>query len=250
MHICRTRFSKDIITEFVPPPNRSSKKVMIFCSGIPSVPAKDDVLEFWARKGFWTFFPRYRGTWESAGTFLTHSLEKDVLDVIDSLSKSFKDYWTDKRYKLDPKFIVIVGSSFGGPAAILASRDRRVNKSICISPVVDWIAENKTEPLEELYKILHDAYGPAYRLNKRNWIKLTKGNFYNPIRHLDELEGRKIMIFHARNDDIVKFKPVANFADQINCTLVALNKGGHLSSTMLTRYPHYGKVKRFLMSYK
>src|SRR3990167_7073410 len=130
MYTCRARFKRQIMTEFIHPKDIKSRKVIIFCSGVPGSPDKDDVLEFWAKKGYWTFFPRFRGSWESTGTFLQHSLEKDVLDTIDGLSGKFEDYWTHKKFRLKPSHITIVGSSFGGPAAILATRDKRVNKAV------------------------------------------------------------------------------------------------------------------------
>lgn len=246
MDICRTRFKKEIITEFVPASNKNSKKVMIFCAGVPGVPHKDEVLEFWAKKGYWTFFPRYRGTWESDGIFLAQSPEQDILDVIDCLSDNFKDYWSGQSYQITPKSITIVGSSFGGPAAILASRDPRVNKAICISPVVDWKAEDKSEPLDALYILLQEAYGAAYRLNKKIWNKLANGNFYNPINHIEEIDGQKILIFHAKDDDIVKIKPVKNFALKTKSHFIILNKGGHLSSSILMSKRYYQKVKKFM----
>ncbi|MCA9408777.1 MAG: prolyl oligopeptidase family serine peptidase [Candidatus Omnitrophica bacterium] len=248
MHIGRTRFKKDIITEFMLPQRKDSRKVMIFCSGVPGSPHKDEVLDFWARKGYWTFFPRYRGTWESGGSFLAHSPHKDLLDVIDGLSskEKFHDFWGGKNHQIKPKKIVIVGSSFGGPAAILASRDPRVDKVVCISPVVDWVAENKADPLDKLYTFLKDAYGGAYRIQKKDWNKLAQGRFYNPVQHLQELDGRKILILHAKDDEIVKAKPVIKFAQQTQSQLVLLNKGGHLSSSMLTLDRYYRKVISFL----
>ena len=246
MNICRTRFAKDIVTEFLPPKNRDSKKVMIFCSGVPGTPNKDDVLDYWARRGYWTFFPRYRGSWESDGTFLVNSPEKDIIEVIDCLSKRFKDYWTSKSFKIKPDFITIVGSSFGGPAAILASRDKRVNKVVCVSPVVDWIAENKNEPLEKLYQLIQEAYGGAYRLDKRSWNKLKTGRFYNPVNHIDELDPTKIMIIHSRDDQIVKFKSVDQFATKLGCQFIDLEYGGHLSSSMFIGGKYYRMMKRFL----
>lgn len=246
MSIGRTRFKKEIITEFVAPSNKKSKKVMIFCSGVPSVPCKDDVLEFWAKKGFWTFFPRYRGTWESKGTFLAQSLEYDIFDVIDSLNEPFKDFWSGLNFKVNAQSVTVIGSSFGGPAAILASMDERVDKAICLSPVVDWTAENKSEPLEELYSFLRLAYGKSYRLNKNQWNKLSRGNFYNPVHHIKEIDGSKIMIFHAQNDDIVKIKPVIKFAKKTKAHMVVFKTGGHLSSSILTKKNHSNKVTRFI----
>jgi len=248
MNICRTRFKKEIITEFVPPANLKSRKVMIFCSGIPGAPYKDDVLDFWAKRGFWTFFPRYRGTWESGGVFLSKSLEIDVLDVIDGFSNRFQDYWSGKTYKVIPKFITVVGSSFGGPAAILASRDERVNKAVCISPVVDWVEENKSDPLNQLYSFIREAYGEAYRLHKGHWNKLSRGHFYNPVKHINEIDGHKIFIIHAKDDKIVRFKPVEKFSVKSGSHLLALKRGGHLSSSMLIEKRYYQKIKKFLYS--
>ena len=246
MNICRTKFSKNIVTEFVPPADKKSGNVMIFCSGVPGHPDKDDVLMFWAEQGYWTFFPRYRGAWESGGTFLKQSLEHDVLDVIGALQRPFKNYWTGKTYQVIPKSITIVGSSFGGPAAILATIDPRVSRAVCISPVVDWRAENKTEPLVILYKLLRKLYPNIYRLRKKYWNKLGKENFYNPLDSITKLDPRKILIFHAQDDKIVRYKPVAKFAEILGCDPVTFKRGGHLSSSMLIQKKHSQRVKKFI----
>lgn len=248
MHICRTRFNKDIIAEFAVPANRNSRKVLIFCPGMPSAPYKDDILEFWAQKGYWAFFPRYRGSWESNGIFLEQSPHLDILSVIDELSRPFIDFWNGQKYRFKPEKINIVGSSFGGPAAILASMDPRVNKVICMSPVVDWKAEEKADPLDNLYKLTQSAYGDAYRLNKTYWNKLKRGRFYNPAHHLKDIDGRKILIYHAKDDDVVKIKPVIKFAAQTGSQITILNKGGHLSSSLLMTFRYYLKTARFLKS--
>ncbi|OGZ44854.1 MAG: hypothetical protein A2844_01070 [Candidatus Ryanbacteria bacterium RIFCSPHIGHO2_01_FULL_48_80] len=126
----RTRFKKEIVTEFLPPRGRDTGKVIIFCSGMPSVPAKREFLEFYSKKGFWTFAPRYRGTWESGGKFLARSPHEDILDIIDELPRGFISFFDGKRYRVKPKRLYIFGSSFGGPAALLCSRDPRVTKKL------------------------------------------------------------------------------------------------------------------------
>jgi len=246
MHIGRTRFKKDIVAEFIAPKNTKSDKVMIFCSGMPSAPYKDDVLEFYSKKGFWTFFPRYRGSWESSGIFLEKSPHIDVLDVIDGLNDKFKDYWGEKTYRVKAKHITVVGTSFGGPAAILATLDKRVNKAIAISPVVDWKSEDKSDPLNNLYDFTKNAYGGSYRLNKKYWNKLSSGKFYNPLHHINELDREKILILHAENDDIVRYKPVAKFVSKLGCEFISFKRGGHLSSTILLNYRYYWRVIKFL----
>lgn len=246
MSICRTRFKRQILTEFALPKNLKSKKVIIFCSGVPGSPDKDETLEFWAKKGYWAFFPRYRGTWESHGRFLDHSLEYDLFAVIDGMQKRFKDYWTGRSFLVNPQHVTVVGTSFGGAAAILSTLDARVHKAICISPVVDWREEDKNEPLQDLYKFIRQAYGGVYRINKKNWNRLSQGEFYNPVQHIDKLDASKIMIYHAKDDVIVKYKPVEEFAKTLKCKFLTFNKGGHLSSTLLMKDKHYKQAAKFL----
>ena len=202
--------------------------------------------QFFSKKEYWCFFPRYRGTWESHGRFLDHSLEYDLFAVIDGMQKRFKDYWTEENYKVHPKEVIIVGTSFGGAAALLASLDKRVKKVICISPVVDWVEEEKHEPLKDLYKLIRQAYGGVYRINKKNWDRLASGDFYNPVRHMKKYDPAKIMIFHAKDDDVVKYEPVERFAKTLKCRFVSLKKGGHLSSSILMSKKYYPRVARFL----
>src|SRR3989344_5587418 len=104
----RTRFKKDIVTEFLPP-SRPSNRVIIFCKGMQGLPRFPEVLKFWSKKGFWVFFPRYRGTWESGGEFLKDSPEKDILDVIDELPKGFTDLWSGKEFKIKPTELYLFG---------------------------------------------------------------------------------------------------------------------------------------------
>ena len=125
----RTRFAKDIVAEFLPPARATKKqKVIILCDGMPSLPRKQPLAEFLARKGFWVVYPRYRGAWESDGDFLARSPHLDILDVIDELPNGLRDVAFGKRFALSPGQIFIIGGSFGGPAAILCSLDPRVTR--------------------------------------------------------------------------------------------------------------------------
>src|SRR3989344_5733254 len=102
----RTRFAKNIVAEFLPP-IKASKKVIIFLSGAPSVPKLADTLNFYSQKGFWVFHPRYRGSWESGGSFLEKSPEKDALDIINQLPKGFIGLETGKKYVIRPKALYL-----------------------------------------------------------------------------------------------------------------------------------------------
>ncbi|MCK5044256.1 prolyl oligopeptidase family serine peptidase [Candidatus Parcubacteria bacterium] len=245
MHTLRTKFKNEIIAEFLIP-KRKSAKVIIFCDGLPSVPSKKPLLEFFAKKGYWVFHPRYRGTWESEGKFLQKSPEKDILDVIDQLPKGFKDLYDGTIHKINPKTIYIFGGSAGGPAAILASRNPTVTKAVVFAPVVDWNTPTETVTIDSLAKFTKIGFGNGYRLAKNGWDKLKTGKFYNPINHIKEINGRKIFIIHAKDDTTVLWKPVEKFAKEIGCKLLLTKKGEHFSSSNFIEPYFYKQIKKFL----
>ena len=242
MHVSRTRFKKEIVAEFLPPAKKSNK-VIILCGGMPSYPGKkEDLMEFLAKKGYWTFIPRYRGTWESGGEFLKTSPHQDVIDVIDGIQSGFTDLWSGTNYKLPVPNFYLIGSSFGGPAAILASRDKRVKRVIALSPVIDWTKEIKTLDLERDFT--KSAFGAAYRLNRKNWNKLKTGKFYNPMNEVNKLNGKKLLIIHAKDDKVVSYRPSQEFARVTGCKLLVLPTGGHLSTSDLPKF--WKKIARFI----
>lgn len=242
----RTRFAKDIVAEFLPPLVKSSAKIIIFLSGAPSVPKLADTLNFYSKKGFWVFHPRYRGSWESSGSFLEKSPEKDVSDIINQLSKGFIELESGKKHIVRYTSLYLFGCSFGGPAALLASGNPKVNKVIVLSPVIDWQAESKAEPLSWLFGYMAQAYGQGYRVTKKNWKKLETGSFYNPIRHVKEIDGKKILVIQAKDDRSVDYKPAIIFTKETGAKLLLLKKGGHFSSSLFSSSEFYKEVKKFL----
>ncbi len=241
----RARFAKDIVAEFLPS-KKPSKKVIIFTSGMPSVPKLTEVLNFYSKKGFWVFHPRYRGSWESSGSFLKHSPEKDLLDVIDGILNGFTDILNKKKYSIKFKKLYLFGGSFGGPAAILASRDQRVNKAIALSPVIDWGHLGRAEPIDEVLKYTREAFGEAYRINNSNWEKLKSGSFYSPAYHAKEIDGSKLLIFQAKDDESIPWKPTVKFCRSTGTKLELWKKGGHLSSSMFMNPRIHKNIKSFL----
>jgi dipeptidyl aminopeptidase/acylaminoacyl peptidase len=245
----RTRFKKEIVAEFLPP-SRSGKKqkVIILCDGMPSIPRKQPLMSFLAAKGYWVFYPRYRGAWESGGRFLQQSPDKDILDVIDELPKGVRELAFGKRFALLPDEIFVIGGSFGGAAAILASLDERVKKVIANCPVVDWAilaAEEKVETSNPNYAAyIREAFGTGYRLSDSNWRKLHGGRFFNPTYHAREITARKIMMFHAKDDPYVPYKSVKDFATLTGVKLNSFERGGHLSTEMIVQ-KYWERIKKF-----
>jgi esterase/lipase len=246
----RTRFKKEIVAEFLPPVRAGKKqKVIILCDGMPSIPRKQGLAAFLARKGYWVFCPRYRGAWESGGQFLGRSPHEDIRDVVDELSKgSIREVTFGQRFELLPEEIFVIGGSFGGAAAILASLDARVKKVIANCPVVDWAILAKSEKAEtsnpNYAAYIREAFGNAYRLSDRNWKKLSSGKFYNPSHHVKEIIATKIMMFHAKDDPYVPCGSVERFAERTGVKLKLFRSGGHLS-TERTVQKHWGVISKF-----
>ena len=249
MHNYRTRIARDILVEFMPPV-RKSHKVIILAPGAPGSPSDRGAgLEFFARRGFWAFRFRWRGTWESGGEFLKADPTQDLLDVIDGLARPLPDIWSGEVFHVDARQIFVVGHSFGGPAAFFVTRDPRVTKVIGLSPVTDWKAPTKFESLEFLDKIQQPMFGDGYRFARgKNWQMFASGLFYNPVDQLERIDGRKILIFQAADDDAVNARSVARFARQVGARLKMYKRGGHLGSSFLMKPAVYKQMMKFFKS--
>jgi len=249
-HLQRTRFKEEIVAEFLIPEG-GSDRVIILAPGMPTIPSQGKLIRFLVKRGFSVFFPRYRGSWESGGDFLTTSPHQDVLDVIAELPKGFTSAWDGAEYKINPKQVIVICSSFGGPAGLLAAQDSRIDKVIAFSPVVDWTEESREEPFDFLKKFVQIGFGEAYRGPKENWKKLESGGFYDPASKISSIPSEKIWIFHAKDDEVVLEGPVQAFAEKLGCKYTALKKGGHFGmNTLLMKPFFFWKIRRFLSKEK
>jgi pimeloyl-ACP methyl ester carboxylesterase len=245
----RTRFKREIVAEFLPPARaRKTRNVIILCDGMPSTPRKQPLADFLSKKGYWVFYPRYRGAWESDGVFMERSPHEDILDVIGELPRGFKESAFGRRFSLSPDKVFVIGGSFGGAAAVLCSLDPRVTRVIANCPVVDWSILARSERLETSNKnyaaYIREAFGNGYRLSDRNWNKLRGGRFYNPAHHAGEIDPAKIMMFHAKDDPYVPWRSVERFARQTGARLKLLARGGHLRTEFIVQ-KYWPQISRF-----
>jgi alpha-beta hydrolase superfamily lysophospholipase len=223
----------EIVVEFLPPARPGKQqKVIILCDGMPSIPRKQALVEYLSAKGYWVFYPRWRGAWESGGQFLERSPHEDILDIVGELSKGIQELAFGRNFRCSPDKIFVIGGSFGGAAAILSSLDERITKVIANCPVVDWSIwrkEQKKETSNPSYPAyIRAAFGNGYRLSATNWNKLYGGEFYNPAHHAKELTASKLFMFHAKDDPYIPWKLVDRFARRAGIKLKLLSRGGHL----------------------
>ncbi len=252
MQMFRTRFAREIVTEFLPPARPGKvQRVIVLCDGMPSMPRKQPLSEFLAGRGYWVFYPRYRGAWESGGEFLGRSPHLDILDVIGGLSREFREFAFGRRFRVAADEVFVIGGSFGGAAALLSSLDARVKKVVANCPVVDWAilaGEQRKETSNPSYAAyIRAAFGNGYRLSDRNWKKLSGGKFYNPMYHAAEIDSSKVMMFHAQDDPYVPYRSVVKFARKTGARLKLFKRGGHLSTDLIVR-KYWGQIREFLQS--
>jgi predicted alpha/beta hydrolase family esterase len=145
----------------------------------------------------------------------------------------------------------VIGGSFGGAATILSSLDRRVTRVVANCPVVDWSildTAEKTETANANYvEYIREAFGNAYRLSDANWRKLRSGTFYNPWHHRNEIDGSKVMMFHAKDDPNVPYERTSEFSKVTGATLKSLSRGGHISTDYAVRR-YWVQIKKFFDS--
>lgn len=249
MYTFRTRFAKEIVAEFLPPARAAKKqRVILLCDGAPSIPNKKEMLRFFSQKGFWTFHIRYRGSWESDGKFLARSPHLDLLDVIRQLPRGFTEYWNNQRFKVAPDEIYVIGASFGGATAVISSLDKRINKVVAVSPLLDWQKPGPNEPYPKMIRFFKQAFGNSYRLHPQAWDRLKSGKFFNPVNHVNEIDGHKVLLIHAKDDRTCPYPITKKFAIQTGSKLVTLPRGDHLSSLIMLKPRFYKLFLKFIAS--
>lgn len=184
---------------------------------MPSIPRKQPLAEFLARKGFWVMYPplpRGVGKRRQISGKIAH---QDVLDILDELPQELEEIAFGRRFRLAPDQVFVIGGSFGGAAAILLSLDPRIRRVVANCPVVDWKILDRSEKMETLkenyVEYIHDAFGNGYRISETNWRKLRSGIFYNPWHHRREITPTKVLMFHAKDDPFVPYECTRKFAE-------------------------------------
>lgn len=244
--IFRVRFADEIVAEVLLP-ERQTGKVAVMAIGVPASPVRNETLRFLARDGYVAVFPRYRGTWESDGYFLEQSPAQDIRDVVLELaSKKFvTDIATDTVVPLKVSTVHLFGSSFGGPAVLLNTDIPIVKKVIALAPVIDWTAEGEDEPVDEFIRYTTLGFGGAYRLKQaKNWDRLTQKGFYDPLAHMEDIDGKKVFIIHTKDDRNVPCYPVVPFVEKIGAQYYLKPTGGH--RIQMTHQFLWKKIEAFL----
>jgi len=109
---------------------RGPHPAVLLMHGFPGNEKNLDLAYAFRRAGWNVLIPHYRGSWGSAGTFSFANAIEDTQAAIQFL----RDAENVKKYRIDPKKIVLIGHSMGGfMAACATARDPEVAGLVMIS---------------------------------------------------------------------------------------------------------------------
>lgn len=228
---------KDIIFEFLPPVGKS-RGVILVCDGLPGSPRNPDLLKKISELGFFAVYPRYTGTWESGGEFLSPSPTNNIIQIIDFIKeKELIELYSGKKFDCRNLPIYLLGSSFGGSVALALSNNKKVRKIIAFSPVVnfkDHNNDNKEQDLLWLMDFIRKAFGRAYYFKVSNWKKMIKGQIFNPPSKVEPSRSDDILIFYDQEDPSIDWHKVKSYAELNKIKAVVSKNLGHLSFSKIT----------------
>jgi esterase/lipase len=236
--IYRTQY-KQILSEFAFKEGTAPTKAVILCEGLPVAPKRQEAMEFLADQGFLVFYPRYRGTWESEGEFLSYSPTEDIMLLIELISSgNIIELFSDTSFKFSINKISVIGTSFGGSVALESSAFKDINKIVALSPIVDFKAFNTQFPEQDLMQLAEfmiKAFKNGYHFTMDNWKRLLMGEVINPAKTITPDNASKILIIQCQDDVTVNYQPVVDFANKRKIKLELRPTGGHFSFSRIPK---------------
>jgi len=174
---------------------------VLLLHGFPGNEKNMDLAYALRRAGWNVLFPNYRGSWGSAGTFSFTNAIEDTQSAVDFLRQPDNV----KKYRIDPKRIVLVGHSMGGfMAAYVAAHAPQVSAlvMICawnIGPTVLRPADNGRSGLfqDSSPRLAGTTPGGLMSEAKTNALK------WNYVDYAPLLSNRPVLILESndRNRD-------------------------------------------------
>lgn len=229
---------KDIVFEFSPSVGKP-KGIIILCEGLPSVPKQKELISFLSSNDYFIVYPRYKGTWESNGEFLSESPVDDIEEIIDLLKKrELTELYSNKTFSVDTDNIFLIGSSLGGSVALSCSKNNLVSKIVVFSPIVNFLTHNDNNQEQDLIwleQFISVAFGMGYRYKKENWINMTKGLIFNPPQEIKKDREKEILVVYGQQDVAIDFKKIKNYTEKNNIKTICLKDEGHLSFTKISQ---------------
>ncbi len=185
--------------------------VVIILPDFPGRGEYREIMGVFYDKGYHVFVPRYRGTYQSKGSFLSKNPVDDLIFFVQhmKLGKS-RSLWDKSWRTFKINKILVVASGFAGALACgFAAKSGMISHVILASPIWDYAKHNERgdeQDLDIMTSFVQRAYQNCYRFNFTDIIKkLNKFEELNPAFYLPKLQKLPLLVFHDPNDKLVAF---------------------------------------------
>jgi len=230
--------------------NRNADAIII----LPDFPSRnkyDSLISFFYNRGYHVFVPRYRGSYQSNGKFLSKNVVDDLSLFVDDLEKGqVKSLWDMKKKEFKINRKLLIGHSFSGPIALgLAAKSPRFSHIILMSPIWDFSKykpEGEENDLKKISEFVQRAYKNCYRYTFKDMVKkLNKFKELNSEFYLQPLIKTPILVMHDPNDKIVPFKYTKEKLGELqNATYIEHLLGHKFTDSLINS--HWQMIDKFI----
>ncbi len=225
-----------IFFEFVLQERKADAVVIL--PGFPSGNDFTDLISFFFEKGYHVFVPRYRGSYQSSGIFMSKNPVEDLMFFVEHLkSGEAKSLWDMNKETFVINKLILVGGSFSGAIACgLAAKYPVFSHLILHAPVWDFREHNAAgdeQDLENMTEFVKNAYKNCYRFKfKSIRKKLEKFDDLKPQYYIPKLD-LPVLIMHDPNDKVVSFRNTKKYLGMIPQATYLEHYFGHKFGTDL-----------------
>jgi hypothetical protein len=202
-------------------------------------------------KGYHVFVPRYRGTYQSTGKFLSKNPVDDMMNLMKDLDEGeIKSLWDGKKQSFRVNKKILVSSGFGAAIALgLAAKSGMASHVILQSPIWDFKVHNASgdeQDIEKMSEFVRGAYKNCYRYTFKNFgKKMSKFEELNPAFYLPRVSEMPILVMHDPNDKVVNFRHTKEkLALLQRATYLEHYLGTKLKADMLV--PYWKDIDKFI----
>ena len=223
---------------------------VVILPGFPSGNDFYDLIAYFFEKGYHVFVPRYRGSYQSLGVFLSKNPVDDLIFFVEHLKEGeAKSLWDEKKEHFVVNKLILVGGSFSGAIACgLVAKSPVFSHLILYAPVWDFNEHNSSGDEQDFQKMtdfVKNAYKNCYRFKFKSIVKkLGKFDELKPPYYIPKL-NLPVLILHDPNDRVVAFRHTKKYLGLIpRATYLEHYLGHKLTRDLLSAF--WKEIDKFI----
>jgi|SRR3989338_436234 len=216
-----------IICEYLLSPE--SDRAIILLEGLPAIPQRIEFMNSLREGGYSVFYPRFRGTWESSGTFLK---ESPVLDVLEVATRIYEGVDLEQSVRYKSSTIHVLATSFAGAVSLSLPKREFIQKIISLSPVFDF---TKVASIQTLKLFLRNLFTMAYRFDDNRWEDLIHNKIVAPVYNFDSATTNQHLVITGALDDQISMKELEVFCSERSIQIKIYPGVGHISYSKMSK---------------